>query len=124
MLTRGDALIFGGLPCVVGLPLTPAYCRPPTTLRADVPPVGSVLAGMTTGRRARGPLTVSDLPAHLRGVAGGRVEAAVGMTVAEVERRLIAATLEHAGGEKRRAAALLGIGLRTLYRKIREYGLG
>jgi len=90
----------------------------------NVAELHDVLAGMTTGRRARGPLTVSDLPAHLRGVAGGRVEAAVGMTVAEVERRLIAATLEHAGGEKRRAAALLGIGLRTLYRKIREYGLG
>ena len=42
----------------------------------------------------------------------------------EVEKRLIAATLRHAGGDKPRAAALLGIGLRTLYRKIQAYGIG
>jgi len=90
-----------------------------------------VLEGMTSGRArprraGRGRLTVSDLPERLRGGegSGAAVEVAVGMTVSEVERRLIAATLEHAGGEKPRAAALLGIGLRTLYRKIREYGLG
>src|SRR5262245_39303303 len=44
---RGDHFIAGGLPCEVGLPLTPAYIRPPLTLRAAVPPVGSTLAGIT-----------------------------------------------------------------------------
>ena len=34
------------------------------------------------------------------------------------EKRLIAATLRHTGGDKPRAAAMLGIGLRTLYRKV------
>jgi DNA-binding NtrC family response regulator len=45
------------------------------------------------------------------------------MTVEEAERRLIAATLIHSGFDKPRAAAMLGIGLRTLYRKIKQYTL-
>jgi DNA-binding NtrC family response regulator len=76
---------------------------------------------LADGHRA---LAVSDLPPELRGPAGrAPIAATVGMTVEEVERQLISATLQHAGGDKRRAAALLGIGLRTLYRKVREYGL-
>jgi DNA-binding NtrC family response regulator len=43
------------------------------------------------------------------------------MTVEEAERQLIAATLRHCGHDKPRAAAMLGIGLRTLYRKIKLY---
>jgi DNA-binding NtrC family response regulator len=84
------------------------------------------LEAMVATAEGKGPLGVSDLPAELRGPRGRResVEASVGMTVGEVEGRLIAATLSHVGGDKRRAAALLGIGLRTLYRKIREHGLG
>jgi DNA-binding protein Fis len=46
------------------------------------------------------------------------------MTVAEAERALVEVTLEHTGGDKSRAAAMLGIGLRTLYRKIKQFGLG
>ena len=85
----------------------------------------NALEAAISGMQGRGPLTASDLPERLRGKVAGsaRVEAAVGMTVGEVERRLIEATLGHARGDKRRAAEMLGIGLRTLYRKIREYGL-
>lgn len=83
-----------------------------------------VLASMAAHRKGRGPLTVSDLPEHWRGAAPSGLAITVGMTVSEAERRLIAATLEHTGADKRRAAAMLGIGLRTLYRKIREYRLG
>jgi len=71
---------------------------------------------MGAGRRT---LEVSDLPAHLRSVAeGGTLAVYVGMTVAEAERHLIEATLRHTGGDRPRAAAILGIGLRTLYRKV------
>jgi len=83
-----------------------------------------VLATMAAHHKGRGPLTVSDLPEHWRGAAPGGLAITVGMTVSEAERRLVAATLEHTGGDKPRAAAMLGIGLRTLYRKIREYRLG
>jgi len=44
-----------------------------------------------------------------------------GMTMAEIERMAIQAVLRDMGGNRRKAADLLGIGERTLYRKLREY---
>ncbi len=44
------------------------------------------------------------------------------VTLAELERRHIGATLERTEWHQGRAAALLGISVKTLYRKIREYG--
>jgi DNA-binding NtrC family response regulator len=41
-----------------------------------------------------------------------------GMTVDEAERRLIAITLAHTGGNKTKAASLLGISLKTLHNKL------
>jgi len=46
-----------------------------------------------------------------------------GMTMAQVEKSTIAAALEATKGNRRRAAEQLGIGERTLYRKIKEFGL-
>jgi DNA-binding NtrC family response regulator len=46
-----------------------------------------------------------------------------GMTMADVERATIAAALRECQGNRRKAAAVLGIGERTLYRKIKEYHL-
>ena len=46
-----------------------------------------------------------------------------GTTLADAERSLILATLQAEGGNKTRAAKTLGIGVRTLYRKLKEYGL-
>jgi len=43
-------------------------------------------------------------------------------TLAEAERRLILATLAHFGGDRRKAAQALGVSLRTLYNRLREYG--
>jgi len=48
------------------------------------------------------------------------VEVSPGMTMAQIERAVIEATLRETRGNRRRAAELLGIGERTLYRKIRE----
>jgi DNA-binding NtrC family response regulator len=44
-----------------------------------------------------------------------------GMTMAELEREAIIATLRAVDGNRRRASEQLGIGERTLYRKLREY---
>ena len=41
--------------------------------------------------------------------------------MAEIERLAIQAALRDTGGNRRKAADLLGIGERTLYRKLREY---
>lgn len=71
------------------------------------------------------PITVDDLPAPIRGDdrrpdAGVRGPAA---TLRDMECQAIARTLIATGGNKRRAATILGIGLKTLYRKIQEFGL-
>lgn len=44
------------------------------------------------------------------------------LALAEVERRHILAVLQRAGWHQGRAAQLLGLSVKTLYRKIREYG--
>lgn len=46
-----------------------------------------------------------------------------GMTMEEIEREAIIAVLRQSGGNRRRAAEALGIGERTIYRKIRKYGI-
>ena len=46
-----------------------------------------------------------------------------GMRMDDIERAAIIASLERVGGNRRRAAEDLGIGERTLYRKIKEYGI-
>ena len=45
----------------------------------------------------------------------------VGSTIAGMERRLIMATLHQCGGVKEKAAAMLGVSLKTLYNRLREY---
>jgi len=47
----------------------------------------------------------------------------VGKPLAEIERLFLAETLRLAAGNREEAARMLGIGERTLYRKIKEYGL-
>jgi len=49
-------------------------------------------------------------------------EPLVGRTVAEVERDLILRTLRHTQGNRTIAAAILGISIRTLRNKLRQYG--
>jgi two-component system response regulator HydG len=46
----------------------------------------------------------------------------VGITLKEVERELIRKTLEHTGGNRTKAAEILGISRATLHNKLREYG--
>ncbi|HEU4600593.1 MAG TPA: helix-turn-helix domain-containing protein [Steroidobacteraceae bacterium] len=45
----------------------------------------------------------------------------VGTNLADVERWLIFATLKKCGGNKTRAAALLGVSLKTLYNRLNAY---
>jgi two-component system response regulator HydG len=48
----------------------------------------------------------------------------VGISIEQAEKELIRNTLKMTNGNREQAAKLLGIGERTLYRKIKEYGLG
>ncbi|HJP58096.1 MAG TPA: sigma-54 dependent transcriptional regulator [Gemmatimonadales bacterium] len=56
-------------------------------------------------------------------VGGGEVLYRPGMTMEDVEKATIGAALREFGGNRRRAAEVLGIGERTLYRKIKAYQL-
>jgi len=46
-----------------------------------------------------------------------------GMSMADVERAAIEAALKENRGNRRRAAEVLGIGERTLYRKLKQYAI-
>jgi len=56
--------------------------------------------------------------------AQDRVVLPVGTSLAESERFLIRATLARCGGNKTRAAELLGVSLKTLYNRLHAYGEG
>ena len=72
----------------------------------------------------------ADLPGDFgRGPAAGAMELAalrfpIGTTVDAVERELITQTLAATSKNKTRAAELLGISLKTLHNKLKEYGPG
>jgi two-component system response regulator HydG len=80
-------------------------------------------------------LDVDDLPVELEpatpavaaqaaGDAQAGLAGLVGRPLEEVERLFIAETLKLTGGNREQAAELLGIGERTLYRKIKEFQIG
>jgi len=52
---------------------------------------------------------------------GPVLQVRVGSSIDAVERRLILATLQLTGGDKKRAAAILGISLKTLYNRLNVY---
>jgi DNA-binding NtrC family response regulator len=58
------------------------------------------------------------------GEEAGMIRFAVGTTVEEAEKALILRTLEHTRNNKTRAAVVLGISLKTLHNKLKEYGVG
>ncbi|MCO5101425.1 MAG: sigma-54 dependent transcriptional regulator [Burkholderiaceae bacterium] len=68
--------------------------------------------------RAPAPATTTHASA-----ANGRpaLDIVVGTSIAEAERRLIVATVEHCGGHRERAAAMLGISAKTLYNRLKGY---
>jgi DNA-binding NtrC family response regulator len=65
------------------------------------------------------PPYVSDVPAPAPPPTGGSA-LTPGMTVEEAENRLIMLTLDHARGNKTRAAEILGISLKTLHNKLNK----
>ncbi len=80
---------------------------------------------------AGGPVSADDLRRWLIGSAGGHSAAEdqpdqgivpVGISLEEMERRMIEATLERFAGHRAKTAKALGIGLRTLSGKLRQYG--
>jgi two-component system, NtrC family, response regulator HydG len=51
----------------------------------------------------------------------GSAQVPSGVPLAEIERQAILSTLQQHGGDKRKAAAVLGIALKTLYNRLKQY---
>lgn len=70
-------------------------------------------------------LTPSDFPKDIAFVKADFALGAIGVgcSIYEAERRLILKTLEAEGGNRTKAAEILGISTRTLRNKLQEYGL-
>jgi transcriptional regulator with PAS, ATPase and Fis domain len=73
---------------------------------------GMQAGGMESDRRTQG------------GMAVGQPSEEANLSLDHMERRMIAEALERHKGNRRVAARVLNISERTLYRKIKEYGLG
>ncbi|MBW3571714.1 MAG: sigma-54 dependent transcriptional regulator, partial [Gemmatimonadetes bacterium] len=69
------------------------------------------------------PVPYAPVPEPAHEPEEGTVVFRPGKTMADMEREAISAALLHSRGNRRRAAEMLGIGERTLYRKLKEYDL-
>ena len=73
----------------------------------------------------RGPMiTMVDLPPEFRSVGqgdSGWFRIRLGASLEDVERELITRTIEYAGGNKTRAAEILGVAPKTLYNRLERY---
>jgi len=67
--------------------------------------------------------TVSALEPPVRAHVPVILTIAPGMTMAEIEKAAITAALAETKGNRRKAADILGIGERTMYRKLKDYGI-
>ena len=67
---------------------------------------------------------LEDLPAAIRNAGSEeRLTIPVGTTMAQAEKEIILATIAHCGGNKSKAAEVLGLARKTLHRKLQEYQL-
>jgi transcriptional regulator with GAF, ATPase, and Fis domain len=67
-------------------------------------------------------IAIDDLPHAVRGAEASKtIEVEVGSTIVEAEKRMIMQTLAYTRGDRTRAAQILGIGRKTLYRKLQLY---
>jgi DNA-binding NtrC family response regulator len=57
-------------------------------------------------------------------LGGSNGDVGVGRSIAEVEKELILSTLEHCDGNKKATASMLGVSLKTLYNRLKDYEPG
>lgn len=86
----------------------------------------NVIAGMVATLHGRDPLGVHDIPEYVRrstAPEAGEIRIPTGASMREIERVAIEETMKVCGYNKDQCAKTLGIGLRTLYRKLKEYDI-
>ena len=72
--------------------------------------------------RVESPILTQEIDTSLVS-SGDAYKIRVGVKIKEAERRLILATFEHCSGSKERIAEMLGVSVKTLYNRLREYGV-
>ena len=86
----------------------------------SVADIEDVALPQSRGPEANGQ-TGSGLEGSSAATTGGDLNIDVGISIAEGERRLIEATLDRMDGDKKSAAEVLGVSLRTLYNRLSDY---
>ena len=80
-----------------------------------------IASGATAAAAASGGLAGRTVTLPPAAGGGDTIPVTVPAALADVERSVILATLEKLGGDKAQAAERLGISLKTLYSRLREY---
>jgi DNA-binding NtrC family response regulator len=86
----------------------------------------NIIEGMVVMARGNRPLDARDIPEYLRRSIApevGEMRIPTGVSMKEVERIVIEETMKACGYSKEACARTLGIGLRTLYRKLKEFDI-
>ena len=115
VMTADETITEAWLPDARGVP--PSRNTPST--RAAPAPAAAAAS-------AASPQVMSGLPGAAAGPAAPasaapHVEIAVGTTMADAERLLMLATLKHLNFNKEATAAVLGLSLKTIYNRLRQY---
>ncbi|MFO0858763.1 MAG: sigma-54 dependent transcriptional regulator [Phycisphaerales bacterium] len=106
----------------------------PGNVRQLLNVVQNMVVSALSEDRAKGAMVVLDLrhiPDEIRSdasddatdIAGAAQGTLAGTSLEQIEKRAIRETLRLTAGNREQAAKLLGIGERTLYRKLKDYGL-
>jgi two-component system, NtrC family, response regulator AtoC len=85
-------------------------------LPLDVPDRSLALAPPAAAAAAQGSAS------NANSLDGASITLPIGTSLADAEKQLILSTLRHCGQQRERTAAMLGISLKTLYNRLKDYG--
>lgn len=86
----------------------------------------NVIEGMSATAHGTAPFGISEIPEYVRRNAvpeAAEIRIPAGSAMRDIERAAIEETMRLCGYSKEKCAKTLGIGLRTLYRKLKEYDI-
>ncbi|MEZ0261955.1 MAG: sigma-54-dependent transcriptional regulator [Alphaproteobacteria bacterium] len=89
---------------------------------AEIEPTAVMLSGQKAAAAAQTAVIAAKAVEKTAAASSAAPAQMVGRTVADVERELIISTLDHCLGNRTHAANILGISIRTLRNKLKEYG--